>query len=250
MGDWWRSDSPVQLSTVSGACMRVQLIGRVGLAIVALVCVGMAVPITITARMPSVQPSRDQRTAWVEELGDDAETGRMSGRFDAFWESGSFDVVVDGPSNVSLRSAVEWAREYATVVYVQIDGKYYSAGERHPDGSIPRMPASGLTVMPRPEGTPTDGTEQTRVWRVVSRVVLKSGVGGEAVDALSAEVTADSRVAEVTCERVDARELRVRLDIVGRSASAAVLVADDLVARALAKSGLPGSVIGTEYQSW
>lgn len=129
-------------------------------------------------------PGRDAGTAYIAEMFEVEDSGRMSGLFCAHWEidadAASGPRSVDGPEDVTLEAALAWARERSDAVLVQVGGgeAFYSAGvtDLTYDGDdeddptpILSWPEEGLVVASRPVESALDGSEQIVLWRIHMR---------------------------------------------------------------------------------
>jgi hypothetical protein len=117
-------------------------------------------------------------TVYVAETPDDEDIGRVTGRFDAHWESeDDGSAWTQGPRGATLQEAVAWGRRQADVVLVTIGGEYeFSAGATNPEPE--RYPAldPSLSLAPRPTGTPFDGSVQTGTWMLSLSVRSTTGL--------------------------------------------------------------------------
>jgi hypothetical protein len=159
-------------------------------------------------------------TAFVAELYDGYDIGRLSARFVVHWESADGQESVDGPEGVLAEEAIAWARERAGRVLVQVghggDG-WYSAGEvdlTH-DGSdddggpIAEWPDGGLQLAARPVQSALDGSEQVVLWRI--HCVLD--LGARERRAVVAQLLDDDLIVRVE----ESRWPRRSLDVIVRS---------------------------------
>lgn len=190
----------------------------------------------------------ERRIAWVGELPDSSDTGRWSARFAAHWEEGSAHR--EGPDGVALEEALRWAREQAAVVYVSIGGDelLHSAGSFHPDDSLRRWPDEGIPVRPRPDGTPYDGSQQSRRWEV--RVhAMAEGTTAQIADQLRSALESDARVATAETAVAGTGELAARLSFEAPGAGSAVRACHDLVSSALGRLGFPAAQVRCQQRS-
>lgn len=77
-------------------------------------------------------------TVWVNEGEDDDHF--LTGRFTAFWDTGTSAGVAGELADATLEQALAWARERATVVVVSTGGQRYTAGEVESMNIVPRLP--------------------------------------------------------------------------------------------------------------
>jgi hypothetical protein len=128
--------------------------------------------------------------AYVSEMMDESDVGRMSGRFATQCEHEGR--VVLGPQNVLLTEALEWAELRARTVLLQFgagDGLFYIGD---PPGQAIAKPwaESASSVAARPLGSPLDGRQQEVPWQVA---VWIKGPRSQ-VDATRARVLADASI--------------------------------------------------------
>ncbi|MDO8187247.1 hypothetical protein Q5424_27985 [Conexibacter sp. JD483] len=189
----------------------------------------------------------ERHVAFVVEDWDD-ETERLAARFSVTVQvRGEADGGFDGPRDVPLEEALAWARERATVVYVQLGGQRWSAGsESRVEQGIDQWP-EGQVVHPRPPGTPLDGSVQRRDWRLRALVKVPGrGVTEAVVARLREELRGERGVGEVIADRLEDDGIHVLFDIDERSAGAALRGSDPRLAAALRRAGIDGSAARIE----
>jgi hypothetical protein len=159
---------------------------------------------------------REERIAHVgEDLGEEG-AGRASGTFSVHWEDRSRDWR-QGPEGVDVETAIEWGRQHADVVLVNVagEGVLYSAGARNfQDEDVVPWPDQGIVIRPRPIGTPLDGTVQERAWDVEARLYVDLSEAD--AERLIERIEGDTRLSDATVERV-CPDRRIRASISERT---------------------------------
>jgi hypothetical protein len=200
---------------------------------------------------------RSERIAFVGELFDPDDSGRLTARFAVHWEDNSGERMEQGPQGVGVEDAIEWGRRHAEVVQVRLGGEDvpFSAGEKQPPGeTLPVWPPKGTTVRPRPAGAARDGSEQTIDWRVRTEVELES-VDDELLRRLRAEVESAAAVVAVEDAARSRRGAALVYDITARGLADAVVDGDKIVQEATERV-LTGGVdrarprVATETTTW
>ena len=171
---------------------------------------------------------------YIAEDSEMQDAFRLSGLFSAHCEDDDSEAGTDGPQGVPLEDAIAWGRGRADIVLVRIgEGEtFYSAGPIDPDFPTQRYPTEGITVKPRPSGTPPDGRQQNIRWRIESRILAsRDGVPRE--QDLRHALERNSRASDVKVTSAPDGSLVVRLTVQGRGGDDAVRKADEAVRRSL-----------------
>lgn len=195
---------------------------------------------------------RRDRTAFVTELPDDDEPGRMSGLFAAHWEYESGGMGEAGPEGVSVTEAIEWGRRHSAYVSVVIGGDdpVYTAGSEPMEECLP-WPEDGIDVQPRPIGYPPSVAVDEADWGVQSSVEVDGAVHEDIPRHVRAALEGDPRVSQINITWTDDVLLRVRCRYYSRNGKGSVLGVDNLVESGLRSAlGDQRSTLVRNKQTW
>lgn len=194
---------------------------------------------------------RERRVAFVVEDWD-MEAELLAARFSVRWEEREGRGRAEGPAGVSLDEALAWGRGQATVVYVQLDGAFYSAGSEQrgseDDEDLLPWPEEGLVVRPRPPGTPLDGSVQSRPWELRGWIEVEGRDVTEATTAaLRDALREDERFGAVEVSRLEDDGMLVSCTFEARSAGLAIRTTHPFLDQLLERLGIAGFVTRVVY---
>lgn len=178
---------------------------RITWIVVAAALVGLAVAGPGGSAGVTSRKSPRDGTAFVAELMDEKDPGRMTASFSAHIEYRSGGRPLFGPESVPIDEALAWARRRAARVLVQLGpgDPLFSAGveDPAPDGTWVRWPAGGLKLAARPIATALDGEQQVVGWAI--RVTLRPNGGDRETVERAAEAVRTRAVKDATTRRDD-----------------------------------------------